>query len=173
MKSAPSGASHVDQAYKEFSKIKERCIALCLAIVQDEIKPLRSSASATDALMRQDSYTDSPLSPGLLDNRSSFSGKSLAEAVSAGGNNRLGIHGSDVWMGPIRDWRACIEALNDAFRTSLAETYKSYERNASEEMLEALFTNKKFRREAVHRMRNASVTRMLSADPQFVSCMGA
>ena len=35
-------------------------------------------------------------------------------------------------------------------------------------MIDLLFASKKFRREAVHRMRNASVTRVLSADPQFV-----
>lgn len=149
--------------------MKERCTALCLAIMQEEMKPLRTSASATETLTRQDSYIDSPRSPGLLDNRSSFSGRSLTEVVSSGGANRLGIHGSELWMTPIREWRSYVEALNDSFRISLAETYKSYERDATPEMLEALFTNRKFRREAVHRMRNASVTRVLSADPQFVS----
>lgn len=169
MRAAPSGTSHVDQAYKEFTKIKDRCSTLCLAIMQEEIKPLRTSSSVTDTLIRQDSYTESPRSPGMLDNRSSFSGRSLAEVFSAGGVNRLGIHGSELWMGPVRDWKVCVETLNDTFRTSLAETYKSYERDATHEMVEALFHNKKFRREAVNRMRNASVTRVLSADPQFVS----
>lgn len=171
MRSAPSAPSHVDQAYKEFLKIKDRCASLCQAIMAEEIRPLPrgSPSSAHDTLQRQDSYSESPRSPGLLDNRSSFSGKSLAEVVSAnGGSNRLGIHGgSELWMGPIRDWRACVEALNEAFRSSLAETYKTYERDATHEMIEALFNNKKFRREAVTRMRNASVTRVLAPDPQF------
>lgn len=74
----------------------------------------------------------------------------------------------DMYLNAIRDWRFCLEALCEAFRSSLGDTYKSYERDATPEMLDLLFTSKKFRREAVHRMRNASVTRMLSADPQFV-----
>ncbi|KAJ3473448.1 hypothetical protein NLG97_g10302 [Lecanicillium saksenae] len=167
MRSAPSAPSHVDQAYKEFLKIKDRCATLCHAIMQEEIKSSRGSPNVNETLVRQDSYTGSPRSPVMFDNRSSFSGKSLAEVVSANGGNRLGIHGTELWMGPIRDWRSCVESLNDAFRTNLVETYKTYERDATHEMVEALFNNKKFRREAVTRMRNASVTRVLAPDPQF------
>ncbi|OAR01324.1 hypothetical protein LLEC1_05282 [Akanthomyces lecanii] len=167
MRAAPSGPSHVDQAYKEFLKVKDRCTALCLAIMQDEIKPLRVSCNANETLLRQDSYTGSPRSPGIHDNRSSFSGKSLTEVVSANGGTRLGIPAAELWMGPIRDWIACVEALNEAFRTSLADTYKAYEKDATHEMIESLFHNKRFRREAVTRMRNASVTRVLAPDPQF------
>lgn len=169
MRAAPSAPSHVDQAYKEFLKIKDRCTSLCLAVMQEEIKPLRASPSANETLVRQDSYTESPRSPGMLDNRSSFSGKSLAEVISANGGNRPGIHGPEFWMGPIRDWRACVEVLNEAFRTSLADTYKAYEKDATPEMIDSIFNNKRFRRDAVTRMRNASVTRVLAPDPQFVS----
>lgn len=169
MRSAPSAPSQVDHAYKEFLKIKDRCSALCLAIMQEELKPLRSSPSTNETFLRQDLDTEAPRSPGMLDNRSSFSGKSLAEVVSANGGNRLGLQGTDLWMSPIRDWKACVEALNEAFRTSLAETYKTYEKDATHEMIETLFNNKRFRRDAVTRMRNASVTRVLAPDPQFVS----
>ncbi|ATY59037.1 hypothetical protein A9K55_002542 [Cordyceps militaris] len=167
MRAAPSGPSHVDHAYKEFLKLKDRCTALCLAIMQEEIKSLQTSSSANETLLHLDSYTESPHSPGMLDNRSSFSARSLAEVVSSSGANRLGIHGTELWIGPIRDWKACVEALNDAFHASLAETYKTYEKDATHEMVEALFNNKRFRREAVTRMRNASVTRLLAPDPQF------
>ncbi|KAM3528658.1 hypothetical protein MY4038_005778 [Beauveria bassiana] len=167
MRSAPSAPSQVDHAYKEFLKIKDRCSALCLAIMQEELKPLRSSPSTNETFLRQDLVTEAPRSPGILDNRSSFSGKSLAEVVSANGGNRLGLQGADLWMSPIRDWKACVEALNEAFQTSLAETYKTYEKDATHEMIETLFNNKRFRRDAVTRMRNASVTRVLAPDPQF------
>lgn len=170
MRSAPSGANHVDQAYNEFMKMKERAAGLCLAILQEEIKPLRTSPSATDTIITREDSIDSPRSPGPLDNRSSFSGRSLAEVVSGSGGGRAAAGVSEIWLSPIRDWKSCLEMLTEAFKTSLAETYKSYERDATPEMLDALFNSKKFRREAVHRMRNASVTRVLSADPQFVCC---
>ncbi|TQV98066.1 hypothetical protein IF1G_03809 [Cordyceps javanica] len=167
MRSLPTASSHVDHAYKEFLKIKDRCASLCLAIMQEEIKAPRVSSAANETLLRQDSYIESPLSPGMPDSRSSFSGKSLAEVVSAGGSNRLGLHGTELWMGPIRDWRTCIEVLNDTFRASLEDTYKTYEKEATHEMITALFNNKRFRRDAITRMRNASVTRVLAPDPQF------
>lgn len=171
MRGAPSGPSHVDGAYKEFAKINERCAALCDAILREEIKTPRtlSNAAETGSLTRQDSAADTPRSPSaLFDQRSSFSGRSLAEVVTAGGSRG---HGSDHWLTPIRDWKTCLEVLAEHFKLSLAETYMSYERDATPEMLEALFTSKKFRRDAVHRMRNASVTKILSADPQFVSTL--
>ncbi|QYT00351.1 hypothetical protein H0G86_007437 [Trichoderma simmonsii] len=173
MRAAPSGPSHVDGAYKEFTKINERCAALCDAILREEIKTPRtlSNAAATEPipLTRQDSSADTPRSPSaVFDQRSSFSGRSLAEVITAGGSrSQSQSHGSDMWLTPIRDWKTCLEVLAEHFKTSLTETYTSYERDATPEMLEALFTSKKFRRDAVHRMRNASVTKILSADPQF------
>lgn len=175
MRAAPSGPSHVDGAYKEFTKINERCAALCDAILREEIKTPRtlSNAAATEPipLTRQDSSADTPRSPSaVFDQRSSFSGRSLAEVITAGGSrSQSQSHGGDMWLTPIRDWKTCLEVLAEHFKTSLTETYTSYERDATPEMLEALFTSKKFRRDAVHRMRNASVTKILSADPQFVS----
>lgn len=169
MRGAPSGPNHVDGAYKEFTKINERCAALCDAILREEIKTPRTLSNATDpiSLTRQDSSADTPRSPSaLFDHRSSFSGRSLAEVVTVGGSRS---HGGDMWITPVRDWKTCLEVLAEHFKVSLAETYKSYERDATPEMLEALFSSKKFRRDAVHRMRNASVTKILSADPQFVS----
>ncbi|KAK1237123.1 hypothetical protein MKX07_006002 [Trichoderma sp. CBMAI-0711] len=167
MRAAPSGPSHVDGAYKEFAKINERCVTLCDAILREEIRTPRnlSNAGDTGSLTRQDSAADTPRSPGApFDQRSSFSGRSLAEVVTASGSRS---HGGDHWLTPVRDWKTCLEVLTEQFKQSLAETYMSYERDATPEMLEALFTSKKFRREAVHRMRNASVTKILSADPQF------
>ncbi|KAL7947532.1 hypothetical protein V8C42DRAFT_318052 [Trichoderma barbatum] len=170
MRAAPSGPNHVDGAYKEFTKINERCAALCDAILREEIKSPRALSNATPTetipLTRQDSSADTPRSPSaMFDHRSSFSGRSLAEVVTVGGGSRS--HGGDMWLTPIRDWKTCLEVMAEHFKASLTETYKSYERDATPDMLDLLFTSKKFRRDAVHRMRNASVTKILSADPQF------
>lgn len=172
MRAAPAGTNHIDAAYKEFNKIKERATSLCYLISQEEIKPVRhtSISFSPDAYPRRDSSTDLPQSPSAnYDQRSSFSGRSLTEVITNTTNTGArSTTAGDAWLLAIRDWKNCIEALADTFHTSLAETYKSYEREATPEMVEALFTNKRFRKEAVHRMRHASVTRVLSADPQFV-----
>jgi hypothetical protein len=169
MRSAPAGPSHVDSAYKEFLKIKDKCSELCYAILQDEIRPPPTiTPSVSGALTRRDSSLDSPRSNnGHFDQRSSFSGRSLAEVIT--GSGVRSVYVGEPHLATIRDWKNCLETLAEAFKTSLAETYKSYERDATQEMVDTLFSNKKFRKDAVNRMRNASVTRVLSADPQFVS----
>lgn len=105
--------------------------------------------------------------PATTDNRSSFSGRSLAEVVTGGGPRPEAA--CDSRLVAIRELKNCLEAMADAFQVSLADTYKSYARDATPDMVDLLFSNKRFRREAVHRMRNASVTSIRSADPQFVS----
>ncbi|KAI9163957.1 hypothetical protein HJFPF1_05592 [Paramyrothecium foliicola] len=167
MRAAPAGPSHVDSAYKEFTKVRERCSELCTAILREEIRSLPTATpSVTGALARRDSSFDSPRShQGPFDQRSSFSGRSLAEVIT--GSGARSMHVGEPYLTSIRDWKNCLETLADAFKVSLADTYRSYEREATQEMVDLLFSNKKFRKEAVNRMRNASVTRVLSADPQF------
>ncbi|KAK5988624.1 hypothetical protein PT974_10110 [Cladobotryum mycophilum] len=168
MRSSPSGPNHIDGAYKEFFKIREQCTGLCQSILQEEIKSPRTASNATETLhLNRETSLDAPRSPGpMYDQRSSFSGRSLAEVVTGSGS-RGGGYGGDAWLNPIREWKNCLETLTQSFKTHLAETYKTYERDATPEMVEALFSSKKFRKDAVHRMRNASVTKIMSADPQF------
>ncbi|GAO18670.1 uncharacterized protein UV8b_01837 [Ustilaginoidea virens] len=167
IKAAPSGPSHVDSAYKELEKIRETCSSLCHGLLQDHAKPGRSVSNATEATNPRSPSIDSPRSPGGsgFDQRSSFSGRSTSDVVN-GSVSRLGP-ATELYLNAIRDWKTCLQTLCEAFKVSLADTYKSYERDATPEMIDLLFASKKFRREAVHRMRNASVTRVLSADPQF------
>ncbi|KAH8180194.1 hypothetical protein LIA77_01713 [Sarocladium implicatum] len=168
MRAAPTGTNQVDAAYKVYTKIKDNAATLCYAIMQDEIKPTKypSISFGPDTQLRRESSYDTPQSPvGAYDQRSSFSGRSLSEVFTSTGSKSIAAH--DSWLAAIREWKNCIEVLHDTHKTSLAETYKSYERDATPEMVDTLFSNKKFRKEAVHRMRNASVTRVMSADPQF------
>jgi hypothetical protein len=103
----------------------------------------------------------------MYDHRSSFSGRSLSEVVtgSAGRSAHINENGLNI----VRDWRIYLETLAEWFKHNLADTYRKFESDATPEMVEALFNNKRYRKEAVNRMRNASVTRVISADPQFVS----
>ncbi|KAG5984435.1 hypothetical protein E4U55_004779 [Claviceps digitariae] len=163
-----SSSSQVDAAYKDFDKHKEACSSLCTGLLQDEGRPSKTLSSTAEPTAPRDSSLDDPPSPRgtIFDQTSSFSGHSTSELVNDGVSCNEGPF-NEMYLNAIRDWKCCLEALCEAFRTSLGDTYKSYERDATPEMLDLLFTSKKFRREAVHRMRNASVTRMLSADPQF------
>ncbi|KAG6098107.1 hypothetical protein E4U30_008358 [Claviceps sp. LM220 group G6] len=166
MRPTSSSASNVDSAYKEFDRHKETCADLCAGILEED----RASrlVSTADSTAPRDSFIDSlGISGGTnLNERTSYSGRRMSESVNGGVNFRRGLV-NEVYLNAMRDWRGCLESLCDAFRSSLADTYRSYERDATPEMLDLLFTSRKFRRDAVHRMRNASVTRMLSADPQF------
>ncbi|KAF4982961.1 hypothetical protein FZEAL_1531 [Fusarium zealandicum] len=161
-----SGPSHVDAAYTEFKEIREQCATLCRYILTDELRRARDARVGAEALIRRDSSVESPRSPGqVYDTRSSFSGRSLAEVVS--GSVSKSIHQNDAWLSAVRDWKNYLESLAEACRTSLADTYKNNEREATPEMVEAMFTNKRFRKEAVARMRNASVTRVIQLTMQF------
>ncbi|KAF6834257.1 hypothetical protein CPLU01_05068 [Colletotrichum plurivorum] len=57
----------------------------------------------------------------------------------------------------IREWRDAIQALLQALRASLAETYVGYEPAATPAMLESLFKDKEFRAAAIQGMRNARI----------------
>jgi hypothetical protein len=59
--------------------------------------------------------------------------------------------------------------LCETFKDSLVDTYKSYEHEATVELLELLFTSTKFRQDAINRVRNADITRFVAAYPQFIS----
>ncbi|KAH7126353.1 hypothetical protein B0J13DRAFT_627943 [Dactylonectria estremocensis] len=166
MRAGPTTPHHIDAAYKELIKVKDQCANLCRLILQEALRRNRDIANGIDTLPRRDSSIESPRSPGAVyDTRSSFSGRSLAEVVS--GSVIKEPYTNDSWLSVIRDWRTFLEALTESFKISLADTYRSYERDATQEMIDALFASKRFRKEAVLRMRNASVTRVMSADPQF------
>lgn len=183
MRSAPSGLKDVDAAHEVFKRIKDHCAVLCKALLQADLRPRRSMSNATETSPRIDSSFDSSRPPGtvMFDHRSSFSGLSLAEVVSNGGTTggppstsetlSRQAHVNDAHLAAIRDWKHCVENLVDTFHTSLIQTYKSYERDATPEMIELFFTDKKYRRDAINRMHYASVTRVMSADPQFVSVL--
>ena len=173
MRNTPSGPSHIDAGYNQFSKLKEKCSALCSAVLTDDPRLMRTISHIQEPTVRRDSSTESPRSPGAYhDGRSSFSGRSFGETITQTGTIRSNGGGgggqfNEAYLTAVRDWKACLEALVEAFKVNLAETYKSYERDATPEMVEALFASKKFRKDAINRMRNASVTRVMSADPQF------
>ncbi|KAJ2893218.1 hypothetical protein MKZ38_008908 [Zalerion maritima] len=132
-------------------------------------------------MLRRGSSLDSPSIPCGLDQRSSFSGSStpdpvkflngpaLTSSVSAGAKDpaSMAANVNVAWLAAIRGWNNCLEALSESLRKSLADTYKQYEANASQDRVDKLFNDKRFRRHAIESMRHASVYKMLSASPDF------
>ncbi|ORY60706.1 uncharacterized protein BCR38DRAFT_487771 [Pseudomassariella vexata] len=163
LRSAPAGASHVDAAFKEYSKIKHRPTVLCKALLRPRSRG-RESSVLLSPLSNPDSARESSFdTPSLnaCDTRASFSSRSLTE---------LGVVSSHVpeqYLAAVRDWRHCLESLLESLKTSLLETYKEYEPNLTPTMIEQLFNDKSFRKVAIQQMRNASIFKLLSAHPDF------
>lgn len=161
LRSGPSGLKDIDGAYELYNKHKERASLLCYTILEDEAK--RNLPPTADQLPHKSSP---PSSPNLYDQRSSFSGHSLTEVVT--GSAGRSTYVSDAGLNAIREWKLHLETLAEWLKTNLTDTYKKFEHDATPDMIEAMFRDKKYRKDSVHRMRNASVTRVMSADPQFV-----
>lgn len=82
-----------------------------------------------------------------------------------GGSNKNGNddNGPDqeARLSAVREWKDRIQALLQALRDSLSETYVSYEPGATPEMVEALFRDREFRESAIQGMRRARIERTL------------
>lgn len=134
-------------------------------------------------MLRRGSSLDSHGIPATFEAGSSWSGSSTPDRVklqqgvahtssaSATPNQpqSMAANVNVAWLAAIREWKNCLDALSKALQISLAETYKQYEANASPERIDQLFNDKRFRRHSIEAMRNASVYKMLSASPDFVS----
>ena len=141
VRAAPSSPKEVDAAYEIYIKHKDRASALCHSILMEEFRP-RKPSNVTETLPRRDSSVESP--NAMYDQRSSFSGRSLSEVATGSGARSTVIN--EVWLNAIRDWKLYLETLAEAIRTNLADTYKKFESDATPEMIEAMFTNKRYRR---------------------------
>jgi hypothetical protein len=66
----------------------------------------------------------------------------------------------------INEYKASQETLLEKLHDSITSTYLTFQTSATEEDIQRLFTNRQFREEVISRMRNASVHRVKSADPE-------
>jgi hypothetical protein len=177
LKAAPSGPNHVDTAYKEYSKIKDQCAALCRTLLQQQLwKGSSRGNTRCDGQRGRDLSLSPPGSPGymepVLDVHSSVIGTNLVE-VASGSRSRTqvphkGPKVNERWVSAIREWKTCLEQLTETFKTSLSDTYKIYKPNATPDMVDALFVDKRYRSQAVSQMRKAASTNISSANPDYV-----
>jgi hypothetical protein len=156
-----SDASHVDAAFKEYTRLKNRTKSLCETLLRPRShRPLSllSPVSTIDSA-RTPSFETSSL--GTFETRTSRSSRSSA------GYGTLSSYIFEQHLDVIRDWVDCLEDLRATFRESLANTYRQWEPEASPAMVDQLFRDKKFRSNAIQRMRNASISKTVSANLDF------
>ncbi|KAI3327338.1 hypothetical protein HD806DRAFT_520218 [Xylariaceae sp. AK1471] len=67
----------------------------------------------------------------------------------------------------VRGWEATVELLANSLRTSLQETYNEWEKDATPEGFDRICTEKTLRHMTIYRMRNASLSKMRSANLDF------
>ncbi|OAA32926.1 hypothetical protein AAL_00391 [Moelleriella libera RCEF 2490] len=158
---------HVDSSYKKFEKHGEACLNLCLALLRDDSRPIRSMSIEADEPPVRRCPTDASQSPSrfISDHGSMSSGRLPNEAAAR--HVIQEAYAAEIHLIPIREWKECLEKLSEDLKANLAETFKRYERNHTPEMVDMLFANRGFRREAIRRMKNANLTRVLSADSDF------
>ncbi|KAF9879466.1 hypothetical protein CkaCkLH20_03009 [Colletotrichum karsti] len=144
-----------DAAFKEYGRVADHA-ALCRSL-------LRTSPESGGGASGHEVEEEEEEEGFEIDPRSSLSGRSLhSAAAEADARPDERRHSDDdgekrECLAAIRDWKACVEALLQALRGSLAETYRSYEPGATPEMVEALFGDVDFRASAIQQMRNARI----------------
>ena len=161
--------AHVDAAYREYAKLKDQCLALIRALLTPREAQTGTVQRKTfvSAAASQDSLIDEL---GAEDGRESTEKVRRASIATLGAEKELtGLRGrpSAAWLGPVRDWKASVESLLEVHRASLLEMYKEYEKDATPEMAEKLFTDKGFRTQAIQRMRSAGVYKIQASPLEF------
>ncbi|KAI0120721.1 hypothetical protein BJ170DRAFT_161751 [Xylariales sp. AK1849] len=162
LRSAPSDEKHVDIAYKEFTRLGDRAKALCEALLRprSQRRPRStSSPSSNPDSTGTISFETSSLSTS--ETRTSFSSRSST------GNGYQPSYDYEPHLDLIRSWHDCLENLLDTVQGALLSTYREWEPEASPAMVDKLFHDKNFRRNAISRMRNASIAKMMSANLDF------
>ncbi len=79
---------------------------------------------------------------------------------------RLSSHG-DQCQKAASEWQTTVELLANTLRTSLQETYNEYNKDSTPEDFERICTDKAARHNTIYHMRNASISKMMSADLDF------
>lgn len=157
LRSHPANAHHADATYKDYSKIRDSAKAICEALLGPQ-SPLRVRATSLSGTLASLSLTETA-SLNLTETRTSVSSRSS--------NGLRSPYIYEQHLDLIRTWLDCLENLLKLFETSLLDTYKEWEPQASPGMVDQLFNDKKFRKTAIARMRNASIAKTVSANLDF------
>ncbi|KAK2770970.1 hypothetical protein CKAH01_14542 [Colletotrichum kahawae] len=142
-----------DAAFREYAKVKEHA-ELCRSL-----------------LRRQQRRTSSSEDRAVVDPRSPLSRRNLALSWNVepddDDEHSEAAPSREACLAAIRDWKACMEAVMNALRASLAATYRSHEPGATPAMTESLFRDVDFRASAIQEMRRARIDGVAGAAGGF------
>ncbi|KAI0536006.1 hypothetical protein GGR58DRAFT_514937 [Xylaria digitata] len=168
IKSAAKNVNHVDSAWDDYVKHRERCLECCKSLVTPPLQRRESSVTSPTTLTspgpeyREDMSSDT-LNLVSVDTVSSMqSSSSRADSFV-----RLGAHDDEQCQKAAREWQTTVELLANTLRTSLWETYNEYGEDATLEGFDRICTDRAVRTNTIHHMRNASIRKMMSADLDF------
>ncbi|KAI1734816.1 hypothetical protein F4680DRAFT_437065 [Xylaria scruposa] len=164
IRSAAKNINHVDSAWNDYHKHKEKCFECCKTLIAPPNQRRESSVVSPTTIMppRLENQRDDSLNLMTVDSNSSTqsSGSRIDSTL------RPGPH-DEQCQKAVREWEATVELLTNTLRTSLQETYNTYEKDATPEGFEKLCTDKATRYNTIYYMRNASISKMMSADLDF------
>ncbi|KAI0487622.1 hypothetical protein F4859DRAFT_264080 [Xylaria cf. heliscus] len=167
IRSATKGVNHVDSAWEDYIKYKEKCFECCEALIASPFQGREPSVVSPTTIVpprlenQREPYFDNL---NLVPIDSSSSTQSSGSRVDS--LLRPSSH-DDQYRKAIREWEAAVRHLASTLRTSLQETYNEYDKDATPESFERLCTDKAARHNTIYHMRNASISKMMSADLDF------
>ncbi|KAI1824370.1 hypothetical protein F4861DRAFT_267816 [Xylaria intraflava] len=168
IRNATKNVNHVDSAWEEYIKHKEKCLEWSKTLVS-------SSPRKREVFMA--SPTTRTLPPGseyqrdlLVDTSNSVATDTDSSTHSSSGRADSPLH-IDVREGQcqeaVLEWESTVKHLENTLRASLRDTYNEYNKDATPAGFETICANKDARRATIYRMRNASISKLLSADLDF------
>jgi hypothetical protein len=158
--------SHIDSAVEEYLKNKEKCFECCDALMKPSPHRESSMVSPTSIIPPKSEYQKEPsvdyLNLVAIDtNSSSQSSSSRIDSPL-----RLTSH-AEACQKAVREWEAVVELLANTLRTSLQKTYNEWAKDATPEGFDRICVERALRITTIYHMRNASVSKMRSADLDF------
>ncbi|KAI0405575.1 hypothetical protein F4802DRAFT_606828 [Xylaria palmicola] len=158
IRSAAKNVSHVDSAWNDYVKHKERCLECCRTLITPPSQRRESSIISPTTTTQSDYQREVSLDALNL--------VAIDTSSSTHSSGSRGDHG-DQCQKAVGEWETTVELLAGTLRASLQETYYEYDKEATLEGFEKLCTDKAVRHNAIYHMRNASLCKVLSADMDF------
>ncbi|TGJ83358.1 hypothetical protein E0Z10_g5386 [Xylaria hypoxylon] len=167
IKNAAKNVNHVDSAWDDYVKHRERCFECCKSLITPPLQRRESSVVSPTTLTSPRPEYQRDLSLDTLNLVATDTGSSTQSSGSRVDSSfLLGAHGEQCQKAAC-EWQSTVELLANTLRTSLQETYNEYGKDATPEGFEKLCMDKPARKNIIYHMRNASISKMMSADLDF------
>ncbi|KAI2639362.1 hypothetical protein GGS21DRAFT_507250 [Xylaria nigripes] len=168
IRNAVKSVNHVDSAWEEYIKHKQKCFEWSRGLVS--IRSQRTGPStagpATRRLSPKPEYLRAPSveTLNLVPSGTNASTNSPNTRVSW----PLQTEAPDErCQEAVRGWEATVKHFENMLRTSLRDTYNEYSKDATPEGFERICTDKSARHTTIQHMRNASISKTMSANLDF------